>query len=105
VGWLVSGVIFGPHHQPKAFVRRNAVFSFGGHCIGRIETGFIRDRKGDAVAFMDGAKNGPPVPIPEFPPLKPILPIPPSTPVPSEAPVSPPASNAWSVLDWEQFLS
>src|SRR4051812_28686782 len=82
VGWLASGVIFGPHHQPRAFVRQDAVFSFSGHHLGRMENGFIRDRDGHAVAFMEGAKNGPPTPIAEAPLNKPVLPIPPSMPNP-----------------------
>jgi len=105
VGWLASGVIFGPHHQPRAFTRRSGVFSFSGHQIGRIETGFIRDREGHAVAFLKGAENGPPTPVVEISPPPPVLPIPPFTPVPSEAPVPPTASRFWSSVDWDHFLS
>jgi len=105
VGWLVSGVIFGPHHQPQAFVRRNAVFSFSGRHLGRVETGFIRDREGHAVAFLSGAENGPLTPIAETPPPPPLLPVPPFTPVPAESPIPPTPSRSWSSVDWDHFLS
>ena len=45
--------------RPIAFVRNGAVFTYGGSHLGTLNRGFIRDRNGDAVAFMRGAAGGP----------------------------------------------
>ena len=106
VGWIANGLIFNQANQLRAFIRNDAIFSFeSAHCLGWLEAGFLRDRNGDAVAFLSGAREGPPVPIPEIPPLAPILAIPRFIPVPSGTPTRPVASREWSSVEWYQFMS
>jgi hypothetical protein len=104
VGWINDGVIFDMAQQARAFIRGESVYNFQGRYLGRLENGFLRDPRGNAVAFLTGATSGPPMPITENP-RPPVLPIPHSLPIPKEAPIPQVSSRMWSSINWEQFLS
>lgn len=104
VGWLRNEVVFDADIQPVAFIRQNAVFSYGRLYLGRFDRLFFRDLDGHAVGFVRGASGSPRPPTPSVPrpPRLPSIPrVPAVAPVPPAAPV---ASLSWSPLTWHQFL-
>ena len=107
VGWLDDTVIFDIDNNCRAFIEDGEdIFTFNARFIGFFEDGFIWDKKGESVAFLEECgDNGPLIPITEIPPTPPIIPIPPTTPITPIAPILPITSSSWSVLNWEAFLS
>ena len=104
VAWLDGGTIYDRSGQPRAFAKRDAVFTFSSRYVGRYQKGFFRDRWRNAVAFTEGAAGGPPLPLKHLTPQRPLKglkPLPPVTPVP---PVAPIATFNWSTLQWQQYL-
>lgn len=87
------------------FIEGKNVFSYSGKYLGEFEDGFFWDMYGNAVAFVEGASNGPLTPITEIPPIPPIHPIPPIPPVPPIPPIPPIHSLGWSQMTFEDFLS
>ncbi len=104
VGWIEDDVIYDRTPQCRAFVEDGAVFTFGGAYLGVFDHGFFRDPDGHAVAFLEGAEEGPPTPLTELAPLCPLLPLAPLQPLTS-APLAPLSSLGWSPLDWDEFLT
>jgi hypothetical protein len=105
VGWLTGDVIYDRNNRYRAFISKGEVYTYQGRHLGRLDSGFFRDRQGHAVSFMDGATGGPIPPIPAIAPIAPIPPIPPIPLIPPIAPIAPIASFNWSVLDWDGFLN
>src|SRR5689334_5092181 len=64
VGWMSDGVIFDDGLQPRAFLRGTAVFNYRSQYLGQWAAGLMRDRRGEVVAFSEGALHGPALPIP-----------------------------------------
>jgi len=83
VAWLNGDVIHELDGRAAAFVRNRAVYNYAGGQRGWFDSGFLRDRDGDAVAFMDGCRGGPLPPLHEVPPIPPITAIPPIPPIPA----------------------
>jgi len=104
VGWLAENVIYDIDDTPRAFIGNGAVFNYEGDYIGMPNSGFFRDKTGDAVAFMEGASGGPLLPVLEVAPVPPVPAIPPVPPIPPTPPVPPVPSLSWSNLGWEEFL-
>jgi hypothetical protein len=76
-----------------------------GNYLGRMEQGYIRDQRGDAVAFMRGATGAPLTPSPRVVPTPPMTwPIR-SAVTPRVIPYAASPSVRWSLKDWEVFLS
>jgi hypothetical protein len=105
VGWYGNEAIYDPTGQPRARVRAKDIFSLNGQYLGRIENGYVRDARGDAVAFMKGAVGAPITPsprvVPTAPNLRPII----AAANPRVKPYAASASTRWSEKDWETFLS
>ena len=73
----------------RAFVRERLVFSADRRVLGEFADGYIWDARGEAVAFIRGAKNGPNLPAPHVcppAPLPPALAVPPLSPVVASLP-------------------
>ncbi|MFA6473176.1 MAG: 4-fold beta flower protein, partial [Candidatus Latescibacterota bacterium] len=86
------------------FLKRHGVYSFNGIYLGSFKRGYFRDKKGNAVAFVEGALGEPPVPkvtIKKIPPKTMLLPIPP---LKEKAPVSPSPRPFWSDSTFVSFL-
>ena len=105
IGWLVGNAIYDFSGQPRAFLEDAGVFSFEADHLGEFYDGYFRDHAGDAVAFVEGARDGPPLPsdrhsAPELPELKdlPTQPAIPTTPAPC------PGTQRWSENPWNSDL-
>ena len=104
VGWYTSQAIYDTAGQPRARVRDQDIFAFNGQYLGRIENNYIRDQRGDAVAFMKGASGTPITPTVRVLPAAP-MPRPLSAVAnPRVKPYRASASTRWSEQDWEAFL-
>ncbi|WP_442892008.1 4-fold beta flower protein [Chryseobacterium sp. VD8] len=100
IAWINNNFIYHlSGRQVLAFINNNSVFTYGSRHLGRFSNGFFRDRNGNAIAFIQGATNGPIPPIPQIPPIPPIPAIPPIPPIP------PIDSLSWSNLTWENFIN
>jgi hypothetical protein len=107
VGWFrQDGAIVDRFGQYRAFVSNGGVFDYHNHFLGVLKDGYLRDRDGKAVAFIPGAKDGPPLPRTGAVPALPVIgpePVRPSKPlVPRRIPAY---SKKWSELKWDDFLS
>jgi hypothetical protein len=107
VAWFRNGVVFDRgSRRYVAFLagRRGHLFSYDGRYLGRLRRGWLRDRNGDAVAFRQGARGRPVLPVyfdsalPPVPLAIPVAPEPPRAPAPAA-----PTEN-WSPLSWNEFL-
>jgi hypothetical protein len=108
VGWLgdegADSTIYNDQGNPKAFLKEQTVYSFKGIYLGTFREGFIRDKKGYAVAFVEGALGDPPVPditTPKIPPRPVLLPRPA---IKEKPPVSPPERPEWAAETFDAFL-
>ncbi len=104
VGWLQNRVIYDKSGGYRAFLRKEAVHSFRGNFLGHLDQGYFRDWRGDAVAFLKGAKHGPALPFLETALPLTQLRIPSFFPMPSYVPVQVMPSFCWSSLDWDSYL-
>ena len=106
-GWLNNGRVHDPTGRPVAFVANHGhVYAYTGARLGHLDDGYLCDRAGNAVAWLDGASGGPPLPpalpapVPPTPqaPLIDLLPVP-SPPVPAIP------SHTWSSLTLERLCT
>jgi len=104
VAWLQNGEIFNLHGNNIGFINFDSVRNLNSEYKGNFTNGFFRDRNGNAVAFINGANNGPLPPIPQIPPVPPIPNIPNIHPIPSIPPIPPLPSWNWSHLSWNEFI-
>ena len=105
VGWIVGeSDIFSRANLYIGFLEETNVFNAGGFYVGEFEDGFFWDRNGRAVAFIDGATNGPIIPITQIAPISPIHGITPIRPITPVTPVSPVHSLSWSQSAFEAFI-
>ncbi len=112
VGWISTdpgsrpAVILDLGGEPVAFIRGDQVFSFDGSYRAVWEKGWLRDKEGEAVAFIPGAIGGPITPIlaVEITPTEPVPLIPP-IPATSHIGITPIASLSWSDLSFEEMFS
>ena len=104
-GWLRGNVVHDRQSQPRAFIHEDAVFTYQGIYLGRLQRGYFRDQSGNAVAFMRGASGGPVPPIPTIPPVPIMPPSAPTAPIPPLAPVPTLPTFSWSSVSWDAFIS
>jgi hypothetical protein len=107
VAWLRNDVVFDRgSHRYVAFLqgRPGHLFSYDGRYLGRLQRGYVRDRKGDAVAFLQGARGGPVLPVYSDSAVRPVPLAPPVAPEPLPAPSPAAPTRNWSQLSWNQFL-
>lgn len=104
VGWTDGDVIWDLSGQHRAFIGNGNVYTYSAAHLGTFKEGYFRDKFGDAVAFIEGAKNGPLTPLPALPPIAPLFPLAPLPPFPPLYPLPPLPSLSWSNIDWEGFL-
>lgn len=105
VSWLNVGVIYDSRGNPRAFIQDDAVFTYRSVYIGTIDSGLFRDRSGAVVMFIEGATNGPLLPLVEVPLVAPIPMFSPILPIGLLPPIAPmPGLRAWSPLSLEAFL-
>lgn len=104
VGWKNSNIIYDMKIRYRAYIHDNVVFSKNNDYLGYFNKLIFRDTIGCSVAFMDGARGGPILPIHVIPPVPPIPPIPPITLIPPIPPVPPIDRLAWSNLEWNDYL-
>lgn len=104
VAWLKNDVIYDEVGEPRAAIRDGAVFLFDGVYLGRLEHGYFRDYKGDAVAFMRDASGSPAAPAPRVIPTAPTTRIPLITPGIRVVPYPSSPSSHWSEMDWNVYL-
>ena len=94
--WFEDNVIYDTTSRYRAFIEDEAVFTYQCVHIGRFASDYFRDRRGDAVAFIEGALKGPLSPTPSIPQIPSIPPLPPIPPI---------DTLSWSNLTWEEFIS
>jgi len=106
VGWLIeyNKVVVDALGRCRAFCSDGGVFSYEGTYLGEFAQGYFWDRLGEAVAFIEGASDGPPLPTTETPPPAPIPGMPPIQPMVPEPPEPAAHSGRWSRLTFEAFL-
>src|SRR5438105_14839201 len=104
VGWLTNDVVHEHSGRARAFVDNGAVVNYRVQHLGWLDSGYFRDRAGDAVAFLRDASNGPLPPMPSVPPAPPVPTAHPVSPVPAVTPPPPAPTLNWSNLDWEHYL-
>jgi len=88
----------------RAFIRDRVLFLLDHRVIGSFSDGYVWDARGEAVAFVRGATNGPVLPAPH---VAPPPPIPPAVSVPRLTPLVPTLSThrmRWSPLTLETLL-
>jgi len=88
----------------RAFVRDRVLFLLDHRVIGSFSDGYVWDARGEAVAFVRGATNGPVLPAPHAyrpPPVPPAVSVPGLTPV---VPALPTHRMRWSPLTLETLL-
>jgi hypothetical protein len=105
VAWFKSDAIYDESGHPRAIVRDRNIYTLKGTHLGRMEHGYIRDHRGDAVAFLRGATGSPIVPTPRVIPTAPMTWPLRSAVTPRVTPYAPSPSTRWSTKDWEVFLS
>ncbi|MEO9870875.1 4-fold beta flower protein [Ekhidna sp.] len=105
IAWLKESEIFNLGGTNIGFLDKEAVHNLRANYKGTFTNGFFRDKRGNSVAFVDGASNGPIPPIPNIPPIPPIPSIPPIHPIPPIPPIAPIPSFSWSNIDWNEFIS
>lgn len=105
IGWINNNVVYDMNRKHRAFIANDALYTYNAKYIGRFNNGFFRDRFGNAVAFISGAKGGPMTPLTALPPLAPLLPLAPLPPLPPLAPMAPMATLSWSQANWEDYIS
>jgi hypothetical protein len=103
--WLHDDVILDRANRCRAFIRKGRIISYRGTHLGEFADGFVWDRSGYAVAFVQGARGGPATPMTEISPIPPIPPLPPMAPIPPMPPMPPAHSASWSAMSFETFLS
>jgi len=99
VAWFEGedGDIFDRAGHPLGFVDGGEYYAYrGGRHIGEFNAGIFWDRRGRAVAFLEGATGGPLLPIPRIPPIPPIPRIPPIRPITPVPPIPPLQTLGWS---------
>ena len=104
VGWLQDNGIYDLKGKPQAFVLKKTVFNYQGVYLGYLKSGYFRDESGDAVAFLEGANDGPVTPVPEIPPVEPVPTAIPVTPAPTTPKVKSVPTYNWSKLSWVDYL-
>jgi hypothetical protein len=98
IAWLNGTEIFDINGISIDFLNNQAVYNLQGNYKGTFTDVFFRDYTGNAVAYIQGASNGP------VPPVPPIQNIPPIHPIPEIQPVSPIPSFNWSNIDWNEYI-
>ena len=104
VAWLDGEDIYNLNGSHAGHVDEDGIYLRTGARRGSFSDGFFRDARGHAVAFVEGASNGPLTPITQIPPIAPIPAMPPIPPIPPISPIPPIPSLSWSSLDWPAFL-
>jgi hypothetical protein len=105
IGWYSNFCFYSRDgREVVAWLHDDMVFAAGSRLLGIVRSDFIYDRNGYAIAFVNGASNGPVTPLPEVPPIAPVTTIPPVKPVPPVKPALPVFHLSWSSLSWEDFL-
>jgi len=104
-GWLNDDRVHDLEGRTVAFIRNEQVVSSSGRHLGRLVSGFIRDEYGDAVAWLEGARGGPLLPIAGIRPVTPISDVRPISPITPIPPVKPIASLDWSRAPWASFVA
>lgn len=103
-GWLKDDRIFDPTGRPVAFLNGMSVVSYRGREVGKFQSGFLRDLRGGAIAFVRGASRGPVLPVPSVPPVPPVPAVPPVPPVPPVPSVPAVPGLGWSQIGWDQLF-
>jgi hypothetical protein len=108
VGWMgeegADITIYNDKGNPKAFLKRHGVYAFSGIYLGTLKSGYLRDKNGYAVAFIEGALGDPRLPMitsSKIPPKPVLLPRPV---IKGKLPVSPPVRPEWSSVTFNAFL-
>lgn len=89
----------------RAIVSEGGIFDYHAHFLGQLHGGYLWDRDGKAVAFVNGAADGPVLPPAGAISLPPVAGPEPARPAqPLVADRIPAYSKQWSELNWEDFL-
>jgi hypothetical protein len=104
VAWLDSARIVDLGGAFRAFVQGGAVFAYSGAYLGTFDSGFFRDKQGHPVAFIEGATNGPVLPVAAHRPVAPLISVEPRRPVPPMRPIPPTPSLSWSGTSWAEYI-
>lgn len=104
VAWHESGRILDLRGTFRAFVHEGAVFAYSGAYLGTFASGFVRDKHGHPVAFVEGAMHGPLLPVAGFPPVAPPTGVEPHRPILTVPPVPPTPSLSWSGMNWAEYV-
>ena len=105
IAWIKGNELFNIRGQSIGFINQNAVFNLTANYKGTFRNGFFRDKRGNAVAFINGASNGPIPPVPQVPPVAPVPNVPPVHPVSPVPPIPPISSFSWSDIDWNTIIN
>lgn len=105
VAWLNEDLIHDLDGIVVAFVLKTSVYGCAGRHLGFFASGFFRDLRGSAVAFVQGARGGPLLPHLRLSSGPPRFEPPPIRPIPQIPSIPAMPSLTWSELAWDDFLS
>jgi hypothetical protein len=103
--WLYDGRALDLRGHTVAFIMDESLVSRRGRHLGTLSNGFFRDKRGSAVAWIEGAQGGPLLPIAMLAPIPPIPDVPPIPPLRPIPPVPPIGSLSWSAIPWDEFVT
>jgi len=104
VAWRLRDVVYDLDGRAVGLVHNRAIFSPKGRFLAHFQDGWVRDERGAALAFEEGATGGPLPPVP--------LPIP-AAPPPALRPAQPQFEQApplrfrpirWSERSWDEVV-
>lgn len=95
IAWQNNKNIYHLNGRHAAVINGTNVYSHNGCHLGIFSNGLFRDQRGGAVAFLNGARGGPILPICAISPIPPIPSIPPIPAIPS---------LDWGI-SWEEFIN
>jgi hypothetical protein len=104
VAWKYSNFIYDLYgKQLPIYLEMAGLLNFKGKYLGYFSTGFFRDKRGSAVAFVQGAHDGPTLPMMEW--INPVI-IPPAVypPFLTTPPIQFLDRFDWSYFSWNQYI-
>lgn len=99
-----NGVLYTWNGRAVGKLHGENLYNNSGKQIGRVANGWLRDMRGNAVAYARGASGGPIPPIPQIPTIKSIPQIPPIPSIPQIPRIPAIPTFGWSDCSIEDLL-
>lgn len=91
--------------RPVVYIREGSIYAYAGTHLGWFEDGWVRDHRGDAAFFTEGASGGPMKPMRQLRPLKGLKGMRPMKGMRQTRPARPSRSRQWSRLSLSDFFA